>query len=247
MSWQAWYIENILEELDSANEWFFDPLAEKLFFAPNSTASAAPPTTGFVATSLDVLINVTGSQAKAASGITIHGLTLRDTSATYLAPHGLPSGGDWALQKQGAITLVGTEGVSISENLFTEMDGNAVFIGSYHRGLTIEANEFYGIGDSVLAAWGDTSECLNQNCSKSLPKGVKMGPDGRGGDQPRGTVVRGNLAHEIGLWQKQSSLWFQAVAAQTTLEGNVRYFPNSNPSMVWRWCLSGLYCAAPFP
>jgi len=56
---------------------------------------------------------------------------------------------------------------------------------------------------------------------QALPKGVKMGPDGRGGDQPRGTRVVGNLAREIGLWQKQSSLWFQAVAAETTLKGNV--------------------------
>jgi hypothetical protein len=37
----------------------------------------------------------------------------------------------------------------------------------------------------------------------------KVGPDGRGGEQPRGTKVVGNIAREIGLWQKQSSLWFQ--------------------------------------
>ena len=199
---EAWYIENVIEELDTGREWFFDPTTSVLYYAPNVTATAdPPPAVGFVATSLDVMINVTGSQAEPAKGIAIRGLTLRDASVTYLAPHGLPSGGDWALQKQGAITLVGTEGVSISGNLLTELDGNAVFIGGYHRALTIEANEFYGIGDSVLAAWGDTSECLNENCSLTLPKGVKMGPDGRGGDQPRGTRVIGNLAREIGLWQ----------------------------------------------
>jgi len=50
---------------------------------------------------------------------------------------------------------------------------------------------------------------------------VRMGPDGRGGDQPHGTLIRGNLVREIGLWQKQSSFWFQAVATQTTLVENV--------------------------
>lgn len=191
---EAWYIENVIEELDVGREWYFDHVARKLFYMPNSTAGQPPPSSGFVSTGLDVLINATGSQSVPVKGLTIQGLTLRDTSATYLAPHGLPSGGDWALQRTGAITLVGTEGLTVSSNLLTELDGNAIFIGGYHRGLTIEGNEFYGIGDSVLAAWGDTSECLNANCSMSLPKGFKMGPDGRGGDQPHGTLVRGNLA-----------------------------------------------------
>ena len=38
---------------------------------------------------------------------------------------GLPSGGDWALQKQGAVTLVGTEGARIMDNLFTRLDGQS--------------------------------------------------------------------------------------------------------------------------
>jgi hypothetical protein len=42
-----------------------------------------------------------------------------------------------------------------------------------------------------------------------------------GAAQPRGTVVEGNICHEIGLWQKQSSLWFQAVTAQTVLKDNI--------------------------
>jgi hypothetical protein len=112
-------------------------------------------------------------------------------------PHGLPSGGDWALQKQGAITMTATEGVNISDNLFTRLDGNAIFIGGYHRDLAITNNEFSFIGDSAMAAWGETSSNLNANGSVSLP--YKVGPDGRGGEQPRGTKVIGNVAREIGV------------------------------------------------
>ena len=67
----------------------------------------------FEATNLKVLLNVSGSQAAPAHHIAIRGLTIRDTSYSYFEPHGLPSGGDWALQKQGAITLVGTESIAI--------------------------------------------------------------------------------------------------------------------------------------
>lgn len=75
------------------------------------------------------------------------------------------------------------------------------------------------IGDNAIASWGYTSTCLNANCTKSTP--YKVGPDGRGGEQPRGSVITGNLAHEIGLYQKQSSMFFSAVSAGTHFAGNV--------------------------
>ena len=118
--------------------------------------------------------------------------------------------------------MVGTENVTIGpSNLFTRLDGNAVFIGGYNRGAVVTTNEFIFIGDNVIAQWGDTSAVLNENKSLSVPGGWKIGPDGRGGDQPRGTKIIGNVAHEIGLWQKQSSLYFQAVSTETIVQGNV--------------------------
>ncbi len=35
--------------------------------------------------------------------------------------HGLPSGGDWALQPQGVITVKGTENLTIKDCLFTSV------------------------------------------------------------------------------------------------------------------------------
>eukprot|EP00729_Bicosta_minor_P015501 gene15501-29324_t len=126
---EAWYIENVMEELDSEREWFFD--------TPTSTFPA--------------------------HHVAIQGVTLRDTVYTYFDPHGLPSGGDWALQKQGAITIVGSE-----------------------------------------------SEATKLAPTASYPYLL-------------GSVITNNICHEIGLWQKQSSLWFQAVTAQTTLHNNIFY------------------------
>jgi hypothetical protein len=51
----------------------------------------------------------------------------------------------------------------------------------------------------------------------------KVGPDGRAGEQPIGTTISNNLVREIGVWQKQSSMWFQAVTAQTNLVNNVHF------------------------
>lgn len=215
---EAWYIENVLEELDMGREWYFDNRSATLYYKPNGTDV---PTGSFVATSEKVLFNIAGTQKRPVRDIAIKGVTLRDTALAYFDAHGLPSGGDWALRKDAAVVVRGTEGVQLSSNLFSRLDGNAVFIGGYNRGLTIDGNEFFGIGDSALAAWGETSHDLSEDGLRRLP--FPLGPDGRNGEQPRGTKVLNNIAHEIGLWQKQSSFWFQAVTAQTYLQGNVLF------------------------
>jgi hypothetical protein len=38
-----------------------------------------------------------------------------------------------------------------------------------------------------------------------------MGWDARAGNQPRGTVVQHNLVHEVGIWTKQNSFYFQVL------------------------------------
>eukprot|EP00729_Bicosta_minor_P016444 gene16444-2166_t len=50
-----------------------------------------------------------------------------------------------------------------------------------------------------------------------------IGPDGRAGNQPRGSKIIGNIVSEVGMWEKQSSAWFQAVTAQSQIHGNVFY------------------------
>lgn len=215
---EAWYIENVLDELDMGREWFFNETTKMLYYMPNGT-SGSPPTGEFVATAHKILFNVVGTQDKPATHIAIKGITLQDTVYTYMDPHGLPSGGDWALQKQGAITLIGTKNILVDKCLFSRLDGNAIFIGGYNRNMTISNSEFVFIGDSAIASWGDTSYELNEN--KSITVDYQVGPDGRNGNQPRGTQILNNICREIGLWQKQSSFWFQAVTAQTFMKGNI--------------------------
>ena len=57
-----------------------------------------------------VIFNISGTQAAPVIDITIRGLTIRDAAFTYLGTtaadrHWLPSEGDWALQRSGAITI----------------------------------------------------------------------------------------------------------------------------------------------
>lgn len=92
----------------------------------------------------------------AVTDVMIRGITIRDAAATYLEPHGMPSGGDWGLQRRGAIYLEGTERVTIESCLMTRNDGNAIMLSGYNRNTTIKNLEAVWNGDSVIAAWGVT-------------------------------------------------------------------------------------------
>ena len=93
---QEFMIENVLGELDSPGEFFFDKTARKLYLWHNVTTGdlKAPPSDGsVVGTQLACLFNVTGaSRSDPVRNVSFTGLTFRDTAATFMDPHGTPSG-----------------------------------------------------------------------------------------------------------------------------------------------------------
>jgi hypothetical protein len=219
----GWYVDNVLEECDSPGEYFHDAEEKALYYTFNATEQ---PTGNedFALTTTKVIFNVSGTQTQPVKGVTIRGLTIRDTALTYLGTtaadvHYIASDSDWTVQRSGAVLLEGTEGFVFESNEVTRCDGNGVFLSNYNRNATIQGNEFSWIGDSAMSAFGSTGRCLNANCSVRLdyPSGV----DGRGGNQPRFTRVVGNLVREVGLYQKQSAAWVQHLTAKTHIESNV--------------------------
>ncbi|KAJ9469345.1 hypothetical protein DIPPA_01785 [Diplonema papillatum] len=221
-----WYIEDVFEELDSEQEYFYNDTTQMLYFVYNATMNTPPPPSlQFDAVVLETLVALQGTQVEPIQQVSLQGIRIADAGPTYLtAGHGVPSGGDWALQRAGAIFLEGTENCSLRENTITKLDGNAVMISGYNRGFVVERNEFSYIGDSVLASWGYTMP-LNTagNMSDSVLAQYKNGIDGTDGNQPLGTQVIDNFVHELGHFEKQSSFWFQAITAQTNLTGNIAF------------------------
>lgn len=212
-----WYMENVLEELDAPMEWFYDAGTAKLYYVHNSTGPPSPDTV-FEVVMTKTIFTYNGTKENPITNVSLRGVTIRDTAYTYLDPHGAPSGGDWALQRSGAVTIAGTEGAVIDSSLFTRVDGLGVFISGYNRNLTIHNSTFEWIGGSAMAAWGDTSYTLNANGTRTIP--WPRGPDARDGNFPLGTRILSNVVSDIGVWQKQVSMWFQATSAQTLIQGN---------------------------
>jgi len=128
-------------------------------------------------------------------------------------------GGDWGLQRSGALFMEGTEMSGFDSCIFSRLDGNAVMISGYNRNATVTKSEFVWIGDNCIASWGKTTH-PNATIQKLAPG---FGWDGTKGTQPRFTTVTDNYIHEIGIWEKQSSFYFQAKSCQNHLKGNIFY------------------------
>ena len=218
------FIENIRELLDAPNEFFYDKRDSKLYLVFNASAAvdgaaeaahAAPPAEGFSVPVLKTILEVRAQQDEPLLGLNLINVTFAHAAATYFDPHGVPSGGDWALQRSAAVFFEGVKGLNVEGCTFTRLDGIGLMLSGFARATTIKANKFQWIGDTAMAAWGRTANI-------STASGVVVeGFDGTEGNQPRGTLVENNYVSELGHYQKQSAAWFQAKAAQTTLRGNV--------------------------
>ncbi len=196
---KEWYVENIFEELDSPNEWFLDYTEKKLYYYPNGSL----PSSG-IGTALDQLVVVQGSRLDPVYNITLTNLTFAHSSATFLRPYEVPSGGDWAIHRGGSVFAEGIDGFLLQGCFFDSPGGNAAFLSKYVRNAVIENNEFAFTGDSAILAVGSTKLI-----------------DGTDGNQPRGTRIISNVAREIGVFGKQVSPYMQALACRTELTGNV--------------------------
>jgi len=97
------------------------------------------------------------------------------------------SAGDWAIYRGGAVTASNTVGLVVELCTFTSLGGNGAVLDGANTRATFRFNEFVDVGDSAMAAVGDTA-----------------GIDGY--SEPRSanfTKVIGNFVHEIGLIGKQ--------------------------------------------
>ena len=216
------FVENVFEELDYPNEFFFDKKAKKLYLVHNGTG-APPDDATVVATKQRVLLNVSGTQWDPVRDVKHEGVTFTSTRYTYMDPHGVPSAGDWALDRVAAVFLQGTEGVTFDKCAFDRLDGNAVMVSGYNRGATIVDSDFSFVGGNAVAAWGYTNETATDPGRPGVvnENWPAAGVDGTDGEHPVGTTVRGCTAREVGLYEKQSSFYVQAKTAASKIEGNV--------------------------
>lgn len=189
----AFFIENVLEELDAPGEYFYDKEAKKLYLYPNGTISDMSL---IHLSQQENLIEIRGSSSLPVKNIHIHGLTFSYTRNTYMEQFEVPSGGDWALHRGGCIFVDGAENIHISYNIFRNNGNNNIFFANHVTYSMIEYNEFVYGSDSGILFIG----------SSNLMDGTQE-------THPHDNIIQHNLLHELGLYNKQSSPFMQSKTA----------------------------------
>ena len=190
-------IENLLSELDSPGEYFFDNQKRLLYVKPNATVDL----TDFRMGMLETLIDIRNTH-----DIVIENIGFRDMVPTYMEEWSPPSGGDWSLHRGGAVFMQNVSSVRVHNCTFRRLDGNAVFLSRRTRNVTIGGNRFEWLGENAIATWGDTNTF-----------------DATAENFPMYTTIERNVFRELGIFQKQSSAVGHCKAAFTMIRENIMF------------------------
>ena len=221
-----WYVENVREELDHGREWWadFKSTPAQLYYMPAN--GTAPPTTVVVA-NITTLIRVAGEGPSApAANIQLQGFTLTHSATTFSQPYEVPSGGDWAMHRGGALFARYAENLTVSNVHFTRLGGNAVMLSEWVRHASFTGCEFSWIGDNGISQMGSvkfdrTGDTTNNDLM-----------DGTDGMHPIGTHVDKCVFREIGVYGKQVSGFASALSERTTVQRSI-FFNGPRAGINW--------------
>lgn len=152
------------------------------------------------------LFEIRGTEADPVMNIRLDGLQLTQTMRTFMERYEPLLRSDWTIYRGAAVFMEGTERCSLSDCDLYNLGGNAVFFSKYNRNAEVSGSHFTNIGASAICFVGDPQCVRSPSFEYSLfvPFDLldrEKGP--KGNNYPSNCVVKDNLIHKIGLFEKQ--------------------------------------------
>jgi len=198
------FVENVLEELDTLNEWYADKPSRSLYYYHSKNTNLSNAVFGFP--QLKSLFEFRGTEQHPVTNITIQGLTLTQTLRTFMQTKEPLLRSDWTIYRGGAIFLEGAAHCYIKDCAFDNLGGNGVFYSNYNRNNQLSGSHFEQCGASAICFVGDPnavrSPLFEYKESQSLESVDRVaGP--KSNNYPAECLVYDNLIHDIGRIEKQ--------------------------------------------
>ncbi|WP_198512250.1 hypothetical protein [Flavobacterium sp. 1] len=147
------FVENIFEELDTINEWFYDKKNKTLYYyAPKSLDIKKEK---FETPQIAHLFEFKGSETKAVKNIIIEGLGFTQTLRTFMQNKEPLLRSDWTIYRGGAVFYDGAVNCSLKDCTLINLGGNAVFFNNYNRNCEVSGCLISEIGASAFCFVGD--------------------------------------------------------------------------------------------
>lgn len=217
-------VENVLEELDSPGEWFFDKETNQLYYWPSESVKVNSAI--FEGATLKNLITIKGQEHQPVKNVVIQGITFKHAKRTVMEEYEPLLRSDWTIFRGGAVFIEGAENVKIAECEFTNLGGNVIFVSNYNRNINIQGNHIHDCGASAISFVGSPEAVRSPSfqyddyVNLSEMDTVK-GPANN--NYPSKSVVSNNLIYRIGRTEKQTAGVEISMAMDLTISHNSIY------------------------
>ncbi|KAA3660600.1 MAG: right-handed parallel beta-helix repeat-containing protein [Calditrichaeota bacterium] len=217
-------VENVLEELDSPGEWYFDADTQKLYFWPPDGLNIH--TTKIEGVVSKNFIELKGDLDNPVRDVSIQGIKFEYAQRTMMEAYEPLLRSDWTMYRGAAVFLEGTENCEISDCEFANLGGNVILVSGYNEQTKISGNHIHNCGASAVSFVGDPSAVRSPSFQyqKFVPLAAMDTLRGPKNDlYPRNCVAENNLIHRIGRVEKQTAGVQISMAMKITVSHNTIY------------------------
>jgi len=212
------FVENIFEELDAVNEWFYNKHSKVLYFYPQPGSKLSEAT--IAVPQLESLVEFRGTENNPIRNVNIEGIKFTQTLRTFMKTTEKLSRGDWSIYRGGVIFVEGAENCKIENCTFKELGGNAIFFNNYNRKNEVKSCLFENIGASAVCFCGDRNARYNSNLPFAQ---MDLHPGPKTNNYPANCLVYDNLMHDLGTIEKQVAGVHISMSMDITVSHNTIY------------------------
>ena len=218
------FVENIFEELDTVNEWFYDKKAKILYYYPPTGLDIK--TAKFEAPQIAHLFEFRGSEINPVKNISVEGLTFTQTLRTFMENKEPLLRSDWTIYRGGAVLYDGAINCPLKNCTLTNLGGNAVFFNNYNRNCEVSGCLIYEIGASAFCFVGDPNAVRSPSFEywQFVPLvQIDHTPGPKTNNYPAECKVYDNLMFNLGRVEKQSAGVELSMCQSITVSHNTIY------------------------
>ena len=218
------FVENIFEELDTVNEWFYDKEAKILYYYPPKGLDIR--TAKFETPQIAHLFEFRGSEKSHVKNISVQGLTLTQTVRTFMDNKEPLLRSDWTIYRGGAVLFDGAVNCSVKNCTLNNLGGNAVFFNNFNRDCAVSGCSISEVGASAFCFVGDPNAVRSPSFEyyQSVPLAqIDRTPGPKTNNYPADCKVYDNLIFNTGVIEKQSAGVELSMCQSITVSHNTIY------------------------
>lgn len=218
------FVENVFEELDTINEWFYNKETKTLYYYPQNGLNIKKAK--FEIPQIAHLFEFRGSETKPIKNINIEGITLTQTLRTFMDNKEPLLRSDWTIYRGGAVFYDGAVNCSLKNCTLINLGSNAVFYNNYNRNCEVSGCRISEIGASAFCFVGDSNAVRSPSFQYyqyvPLDK-IDRTPGPKTNNYPAECKVYDNLMFDLGTVEKQSAGVQLSMCQNITVSHNTIY------------------------